>query len=166
MKHYLAKVSFFATFRTSSAKNTDWTDSYIQNNRLCVMKMEIFAFLFRSGDRHSIYIFAFSSLEFFWHSSHFTWKGKQHMLKKCKAQFSAVYKKGWKINWLLGNKVPLICDVPPSFFANPSHYRHVTQTLPPVTYLFGQFLNVCCIFSGETAKDFLMGPMPFLNLIT
>ena len=33
-------------------------------------------------------------------------------------------------------------------------YRHVTQTLPPVTDLFGQFLNVCCIFSGETAKDF------------
>ena len=33
-------------------------------------------------------------------------------------------------------------------------YRRVTQTLPPVTDIFGQFLNVCCIFSGETAKDF------------
>ena len=33
-------------------------------------------------------------------------------------------------------------------------YHPVTQTLPPVTDLFGQFLNVCCIFSGETAKDF------------
>ena len=32
--------------------------------------------------------------------------------------------------------------------------RHVTQTLPQVTDLFGQFLNICCIFSGETAKDF------------
>ena len=33
-------------------------------------------------------------------------------------------------------------------------YRRVTQTLPPVTDIFGHFLNVCCIFSGETAKDF------------
>ena len=33
-------------------------------------------------------------------------------------------------------------------------YRCVTQTWPPVTDLFCQFLNVCRIFSGETAKDF------------
>ena len=45
-------------------------------------------------------------------------------------------------------------------------YRCVTQTLPPVTDLFCQFSNVCRIFSGETAKDFWMGPMPFLNLRT
>ena len=37
---------------------------------------------------------------------------------------------------------------------NPFEYRCVTQTLPPVTDLFCQFLNVCRIFSGETAKDF------------
>ena len=42
-----------------------------------------------------------------------------------------------------------------------SRYRCVTQTLPPVTDLFCHFLNVCRIFSGETAKDFWMGPMPF-----
>ena len=40
-------------------------------------------------------------------------------------------------------------------------YRCVTQTLPPMTDLFCHFLNVCRIFSGETAKVFLMGPMPF-----
>jgi len=40
------------------------------------------------------------------------------------------------------------------FFLRKVEYRHVTQTLPPVTDLFGLFLNVCCIFSGETAKDF------------
>ena len=35
-----------------------------------------------------------------------------------------------------------------------SQYHCVTQTLPPVTDFFCEFLNVGRIFSGETAKDF------------